>query len=78
MKYAKPAAIAAMTATMTATSAHAGGLAPAIEMEPVEIVEETGGSSSNLLIPLILIALIFAAAQNGDDAGEIMQPTFEG
>ena len=72
MKYAKPAAVAAMTATMTATSAHAGGMAPAIEMEPVEIVEETGGSSSNLLIPLILIALIFAAAQNGDEVEQLV------
>ncbi|PWG15728.1 hypothetical protein [Salibaculum griseiflavum] len=64
MTYAKHVAAAAMIGAMTATSAAAGGMAPAIEMEPVEIVEETGGSSSNLLIPLILIALIAAAASS--------------
>ncbi|WP_328589327.1 tail fiber domain-containing protein [Salibaculum griseiflavum] len=58
----KTLVLATTLAAFGASSALAGGMAPAIEMEPVEIVEETGGSSSNLLIPLILIALIAAAA----------------
>jgi hypothetical protein len=64
MTYLRTFGAATLAAALTATSAAAGGLAPAIEMEPVEIVEETGGSSSNLLIPLILIALIAAAASS--------------
>ncbi|NBD28933.1 MAG: hypothetical protein GVY31_02700 [Alphaproteobacteria bacterium] len=70
MKYAKPVTVAAMSAAMTATSASAGGMAPAIEMEPVEIVEETGSGSANLIIPLILIALIAAAASSTSNGGE--------
>jgi hypothetical protein len=62
---------AATIASLTASSALAGGMAPAIEMEPVEIVEETGGSSSNLLIPLILIALIAAAASSTSGNNDI-------
>jgi len=53
---------AAAIAWVAATSAGAGGMAPAIEMEPDEIVAQTGSSSANLIIPLILIALIAAAA----------------
>ncbi|HKL70816.1 hypothetical protein [Salibaculum sp.] len=53
---------AAAIAGVAATSAGAGGMAPAIEMEPDEIVAQTGSSSANLIIPLILIALIAAAA----------------
>ncbi|HKL70815.1 tail fiber domain-containing protein [Salibaculum sp.] len=57
---------AASIATLTATTTLAGGMAPAIEMEPVEVVEETGGSSANLIVPLILIALIAAASSSSD------------
>ena len=52
-----------------ASSAMAGGLdAPVIEMQPVEIIEDTGGSSSNagLIIPLILVALIAVAVSSDD------------
>ena len=55
---------AASIATLTATTTLAGGMAPAIEMDPVEVVEETGGSSADLIVPLILIALIAAAASS--------------
>jgi len=64
----KTLVLATTLAAFGASSALAGGMAPAIEMEPVEIVEETGGSSSNLLIPLILIALIAAAANSSGEA----------
>ena len=58
--------------TLLGTASFAGGMAEPIEMAPVEIIEDTGGSSSNagLIIPLILIALIAAAvSQNGGDSG---------
>ena len=48
-----------------ASFAHAGGMdAPIIEPEVViETVEETGGSSSaGILVPLIVLALVAAAA----------------
>ena len=49
--------------TAAASTAFAGGMAPVVEMEPVVIMEETKGSSgSGLIVPLILIALIAAAA----------------
>ena len=58
----------AATVALTATSSFAGGMAEPIEMAPVEIIEDTGGSSSNagLIIPLILIALIAAAVSSSD------------
>ena len=62
---------AASAIALTATASFAGGMAEPIEMAPVEIIEDTGGSSSNagLIIPLILIALIAAAvSQNGGDS----------
>jgi len=62
MTFFKRTAAVALAATLGAGTAMAGGMAPEIEMEPVEVVEETGGSSANLIIPLILIALIAAAA----------------
>ncbi|WP_296419870.1 tail fiber domain-containing protein [Pseudooctadecabacter sp.] len=64
--------IALSTASLLAlsTATHAGGLAePVMEMAPVEIVEDTTGSSAgNLIIPLILIAMIaVAASSSGSD-----------
>ena len=60
--------LATAAIALVGTSAVAGGMAEPIEMAPVEIIEDTGGSSSSagLIIPLILIALI-AAAVAGDD-----------
>ena len=56
--------IASISAALVGTSAMAGGMAEPIEMAPVEIIEDTAGSSSSagLIVPLILIALIAAAA----------------
>jgi hypothetical protein len=53
-------------------------MAPAIEMEPVEIVEDTGSGSASLIIPLILIALIAAAASSStSNGGEPTGITFD-
>ena len=44
-------------------------MALTIEMESVEIVDKTSGSRSNLIVPLILIALIastVSSASGGD------------
>lgn len=49
-----------------ASAAFAGGMAEPIEMAPVEIVEDTGGTSAGLVVPLILIALIAAAVASSD------------
>jgi len=43
-----------------ASTAYAGSLAEPVIEAPV-IVEETGGSSSGILLPLILLALVAAA-----------------
>ena len=65
----------ALTAAIAfgATSAFAGGMAEPIEMAPVEIIEDTAGSSSSagLIVPLILIALIAAAASRSSGESEI-------
>ena len=56
-------------AMLLASSAVAGGMAEPIEMAPVEIIEDTAGSagsSSGLIVPLILIALIAAAVGSSD------------
>lgn len=65
----KTVAIAAAL-TFGASAAFAGGMAEPIEMAPVEIIEDTAGSSSSagLIVPLILIALIAAAAGSSSDA----------
>jgi len=50
--------------SVAATTAFAGGMSePVMTMDPVEIIETTGGSSSGsgLIVPLILVALIAAA-----------------
>ena len=64
----KKIAISAAALVFGASAALAGGLdAPIIEMEPVEIIEDTGGGSSSsagLIIPLILLALIAAAVSS--------------
>lgn len=60
--FLRPAAFVALT--LVPPMAQAGGMAPAImEMAPAPIVEETkqASSSSGLIIPLILIALIALA-----------------
>ena len=62
------------TKALIGSSATAGGMAEPIEMAPVEIIEDTAGSSSSagLIVPLILIALIAAAASGSDsDTGNV-------
>ena len=52
---------------LTASTAFAGNMAePVMEMAPVVVMEETAGSSSGsgLILPLIIIALVAAAASN--------------
>ena len=71
MKYVRPAAITATAMALSATSATAGGMAePIMAMEPEIVMEESAGSSANVLIPLILIALIAAAmSSSSSDSG---------
>ena len=67
----KTIALAAAVA-VGASASFAGGMAEPIEMAPVEIIQDTAGPSSGtgLIVPLILIALIAAAAgsSSGGDA----------
>lgn len=50
--------------SLGATSAFAGGLAPAPEpvMEPEIVVEESGGGTGGIVIPLLLLAVVVAVA----------------
>jgi len=52
--------VLAAALSATASTAFAGSLAEPIVEAPV-IVEETTGSSSGILVPLILLALVAAA-----------------
>ena len=52
--------VLAAVLTAAASNAFAGSLAEPIVEAPV-IVEETTGSSSGILVPLILLALVAAA-----------------
>ena len=52
---------------LAASTAFAGNMSePVMEMAPVVVMEETAGSSSGsgLILPLIIIALVAAAASN--------------
>lgn len=65
----KKLALATTAIVLSATTAFAGGMAEPIEMAPIDIIEDTAGSSSNagLIVPLILIALIAAAAGSSSE-----------
>jgi hypothetical protein len=52
--------VLAAALTAAASTAHAGSLADPVIEAPV-IVEETTGSSSGLVIPLLLLALVAVA-----------------
>lgn len=64
----KTFSLAAAAVAFGATTAFAGGpTEPVIELEPVEIIEDTtAGSSGGLIVPLIIVALIAAAVSSGD------------
>jgi len=48
-----------------ASTAFAGGMAePVMEMTPAMVMEDTGSSAGGMIIPLILVAIIAAAASN--------------
>jgi ABC-type enterobactin transport system permease subunit len=70
----------ALTSALTAaaSTAFAGSVAFVAPVSPEMVVEETGsmGGSGLWLIPLILIALIFFAGQNGSSTenGETYDP----
>ncbi len=68
MTLLRSAAAATAALGLLASSAAAGGMAPPVEMAPVEIIEDTGNASSSagLIIPLILVALIAAAVSAED------------
>ncbi|MBI1418062.1 MAG: hypothetical protein GC146_12645 [Limimaricola sp.] len=57
-------ALIASALLLGGTAANAGGMAPAIEMTPAPIVQETKASSSSaaIIIPLILVALLVLAS----------------
>ena len=70
MRISTIVAINSCIAAMGAVPVAAGGMAEPIERAPVEIIEDTAGSmgsSSGLLVPLILLALIAAASSGGSD-----------
>lgn len=70
MKFVKLAAAAAIA--LSATTATAGGLAPAMtESEPMEVVPmmEPKGSLGGWVVPAIALALIAAAAASSSDSG---------
>ncbi len=52
--------VLAAALTAAASNAHAGNITEPVVEAPV-IVEETGGSSQGILLPLILLVLIGAA-----------------
>lgn len=60
---------AAIAALMLASPAMAGGMAEPV-VEPEVIVEDTAGTSGDILVPLLLLVLIAAAvsSSNGGDA----------
>ncbi|MBI1418059.1 MAG: hypothetical protein GC146_12630 [Limimaricola sp.] len=64
MNYTRSATMIAAGLAFAGTTAQAGGMAPAIEMTPAPIVQETKASSSSaaIIIPLILIALLVLAS----------------
>ncbi len=53
----------AATLSVAATSAFAGGMAPAPApmMEPEVVVEESSASSGGFVVPLLLLAVVAAA-----------------
>jgi len=54
------------------TTAQAGGLAPTIEVAPIEIVETAPSSAANIIVPIIFIALIALATSNsGSSEGNL-------
>jgi predicted permease len=53
----------AAIATLTASTAFAGGMEPPM-MEPEIVVEESTGSSGGVVVPLILLVLLAAVASN--------------
>jgi len=57
----KKIALAAALSVAAATTAHAGGLEEPV-VEPVIIEEDTSGTNAAWVIPVILIALVAAAA----------------
>lgn len=69
MNYAKPAAAAALAATLAAQPALAGNMAAPM-IEPDVIAEDTASSDGGLLIPIFLLILFAAAASSGgSDSG---------
>ncbi|MBI1418420.1 MAG: hypothetical protein GC146_14475 [Limimaricola sp.] len=65
----KRTASASTLALVAATAANAGGMAPAVQMTPAPIVQETKASSSSaaIIIPLILAAMIVLASRSGGE-----------
>ena len=53
----------AAIAGLSAGTAYAGGMSEPV-MEPEIIIEESTGSSGGIIIPLLLLAVLVAVAQN--------------
>ena len=64
MKIVKLAAAAAIA--VSATTATAGGLAPAVVDTPMVMIDEPGSSLGGMLIPAILLALLAVAASSSN------------
>jgi len=59
-----------LAGSLATSTAMAGGMAePIMVMEPEMVMVDDAGSSGDLLIPLILIALIAVATSDSGDAG---------
>ncbi|MCI2398751.1 hypothetical protein [Aliiroseovarius subalbicans] len=68
MKFAKPTAALAISATMAATAANAGALVDPIVEADVIVEEASSSSSAGILIPLLLLIIIGVALTRGGEA----------
>ena len=63
--------LSAAIATVTATSALAGGLADEVVEAPIiEVAPEPAGSLPGWVIPLAIVGLVIAVASSSDDEDE--------
>lgn len=56
------AAATALSLALVSGSAHAGGIAPA--MDPVVIVEDTSSSNGGILVPILFLIMVIAVTHH--------------